>query len=149
MIRNTSDEDQLCPGDTVSFHCKIFTSLALQLEWRVTFPGDVMPQSIILDNTTTLRSSLNLGRNVSTTLQSYEMDSSIQSEIVLTVLQDVGEIKVECRFKDIVNESQLFSGKSLLCIKSALYGIYQAYPKLLRTLASLNSAEMSHMLLLF
>ena len=115
LIRDTPDEDQLCPGDTISFCCKIFTGQDLQLEWRVTFPGDVMPQSIILDNTTALRSSLNLDRNVSTSLQYYEMDSNIQSEIVLTVLQDVDEIKIECRFKDIVNESQLFSGESLLC----------------------------------
>ena len=107
LSRNNSREEIECPGDTISYVCSVQSnSETVQLKWLVTFPG--------LDTITFLHVNASdegmveyLNMNISSTLIEYRSDEFIESEIVLTVLQNIsmnGTI-LECQSEHLANQS--------------------------------------------
>ena len=106
LPRNISRQDIECPGDTIPYRCSINSnSEAVQLMWRVTFPGqDTI--TIVYTNASDQNSSDFLASNVTSRLIQYRSNIGVESEIVLTVLQNVSMngTLVECRSEDLDND---------------------------------------------
>ena len=122
--RNVSREDIECPGDTISYRCSVQSnSETVQLSWMVTFPGQEAITMSYIDNSY-LNSVVLLDVNVSTTLTQYIMDEFIESEIVLTVLQNISMngTLLECRSEDLASKNLTVfvntSGKSSIIHKT-------------------------------
>lgn len=79
----------LCPGDTLSFHCAVISSvLDLQLVWRVTYPGHT-PVTITYNATALPEANhttfVSLGINVSSFLTALQLGDRIESVLAITV----------------------------------------------------------------
>ena len=109
LERNVSREDIECPGDTISYVCSVQSnSETVQLSWMVTFPGqEAITMSYINDSY--LNVVVLLDVNVTTTLTQYIMDEFIESEIVLTVLQNISMngTLLECSSEDLTSEMDI------------------------------------------
>ena len=81
------DPDMLCPGDIISFQCRIFSSLDLYLEWRVTVPG-LMPENVTYDNSTSIGTMTDWDMNITSELTSFEPGDHVESVIVLTLSEE-------------------------------------------------------------
>ena len=108
LQRNVSLEGVIeCPGDTITYRCSINSnSETVQLEWMITFPGQGTFM-MLYNDPGQLNSVDDLGMSITTMLTEYRRDEFIQSDLVLTVLQNVsmnGTV-VECGTEDLASEN--------------------------------------------
>ena len=124
MGRNVSRTDIECSGDTITYRCSVLSnSESIILMWFVTIPGKETV-NITHDKRSLLDNVDYLGINITARLVDFTDQDSIESIIVLTVLDDpsVDRTVVECRSAHLDSEmTEVFvnkSGKLVGTIKS-------------------------------
>ena len=89
LSRNVSRPDIECPGDIILFRCSVQSnSETVQLRWLVTFPGEDTI-TISYNNESNLNTLEHHSMNITARLTQYTSDQSVESELQLTVLQNL------------------------------------------------------------
>ena len=107
LLRNVSRPDIECPGDVILFRCSVQSnSETVQLSWLVTFPGQETI-TISYNNESNTNTLEYYPVNITARLTQYTSDQSAESELQLTVLQNVtmsGTI-LECMSEDLASRN--------------------------------------------
>ena len=106
---NVSRQDIHCPGDTFPYRCSVQSnSETVQMTWLITFPGQDTIYMIVYTNDSDRNVVEFRPMNITARLTQYEIDKNVESELTLTVLQNVsmnGTI-LECRSEDLASENE-------------------------------------------
>ena len=102
--RTTLRPDIDCPGDTISFNCSIESnSESVELTWEITSPDELVPMSIIYNDTSLLNNRDQLDIYIDATLTKYMRHQSIESLITFTILKNISinGTELQCSSSDL------------------------------------------------
>ena len=108
LSRNNRRSDIECPGDTITYQCTVQSnSETIQLMWTIIFPGQDPIDMIIFTNDSDRNVVNYYPMNLTARLTLFEIDQNVESELVLTVLQNVSMngTLLKCSSENLASEN--------------------------------------------